>query len=55
MTLDEGARLYKVLDELMDQLVGIGIAMPDVCEGQWHGTEGLDFGEAWGALKDISP
>jgi hypothetical protein len=50
----ERDRLRAALADVMDQLVGVGIADIDVIEGQWHGTEGLDFNEAWGALKDTA-
>lgn len=38
------------LTDLMEQLEGIGIAIPGEEEGQWHGTEGLSFAAAYCAL-----
>ncbi|AVQ00350.1 hypothetical protein C7S18_23925 (plasmid) [Ahniella affigens] len=38
------------LSDLIEQLEGVGIALPGCTEGQWHGTEGLDFSDAYGAL-----
>lgn len=43
-------QLYEALDELMDQLEGVGIAVADSNDGQWHGAEGLSFEQARRAL-----
>jgi len=43
------------LEDLMDQLEGIGIAVKGEDSGQWHGAEGLSFDQARAALKLWKP
>ena len=38
------------LEELMDQLTGVGLAIEDEDCGQWHGSEGLSFAQARAAI-----
>ena len=40
----------KVLRDLMEQLVGVGIAVEGEDAGQWADAEGLSFREAWKCL-----
>lgn len=42
--------LASSLSGLMQQLEGVGIALTDCAEGQWQGTEGLDFSQVYSAL-----
>ncbi len=41
------------LIDLMDQLEGIGIAINGEDSGQWHGTEGLSFHQAYAAIAKL--
>lgn len=50
LPMDIGRVLAHSLSDLIEQLEGVGIALPGCTEGQWHGTEGLDFSDAYGAL-----
>ncbi|MCH7570478.1 MAG: hypothetical protein IH919_07925 [Deltaproteobacteria bacterium] len=42
--------LLAALEELMTQLIGIGIAIDGEDSGQWHGTEGLSFDQTRAAI-----
>ena len=46
-------KLLKALENLLDQLEGIGIAEPSSDSGQWHGCEGLSFAQARRAIADV--
>jgi|694.fasta_scaffold03825_22 hypothetical protein len=42
--------LLDALQELVDQLEGVGIAIEEEDSGQWHGAEGLSFAKARAAI-----
>lgn len=48
---EELENAFFALEDLLNQLKGVGIYIPDADSGQWHGTEGLSFSRAEHILR----
>ena len=45
-TNGQGGTALEALQDLLDQLEGVGLYIKGEAEGQWHGAEGLSFSRA---------